>query len=130
METIRVAVGIAIQNQKVFVTQKGYGPYIGYYEFPGGKIESNETPISALVREMKEELQVSITDIEYFDVFEYAIENVIYRIHAFFYQCSEPFIQTEQLKLLWIPITELDQLHWLESNQAMIQRLMKEYTIN
>lgn len=127
METIRVAVGIAIQNQKVFVTQKGYGPYKGYYEFPGGKIEPNETPVSALIREMKEELEVDITDIQFFDVFEYELDHVHYRIHAFFYQCKEEFVLTEQLKIEWIPLSQLDQYHWLESNQVMIQRLMKEY---
>ena len=56
MKTIRVAAAIMIEQGKVFATQRGYGEFKDGWEFPGGKIEPEETPEDAIVREIKEEL--------------------------------------------------------------------------
>ena len=56
MKTIRVVAAIIIDEGKIFATQRGYGEFKGGWEFPGGKIEPNETPEAAIVREIKEEL--------------------------------------------------------------------------
>ena len=55
MKTIRVAAAIIIENGKVFATQRGYGEFKDGWEFPGGKIEPDETPEAAIVREIREE---------------------------------------------------------------------------
>ena len=54
MKTIRVVAAIIIKNGKVFATQRGYDDFKGGWEFPGGKIEIEETREEALVREIKE----------------------------------------------------------------------------
>ena len=56
MKTIRVVAAIIQNNDKIFATQRGYGAYKDYWEFPGGKIEANETSEHAIVREIQEEL--------------------------------------------------------------------------
>lgn len=56
MKTIRVVAAIIIEEGKVFATQRGYGEFKDGWEFPGGKIDSGETPEEALIREIKEEL--------------------------------------------------------------------------
>ena len=56
MKTIEVVAAIIIKDGKVFATQRGYGQWQGWWEFPGGKIESGECPQEALVREIREEL--------------------------------------------------------------------------
>lgn len=71
MKTIRVVAAIIIDNGKVFATQRGYGEFKDGWEFPGGKIESNETPEDAIVREIKEELDTEVEVIELFDTVEY-----------------------------------------------------------
>lgn len=53
MKTIRVVAAIIIDEGKIFATQRGYGEFKGGWEFPGGKIEPNETPEAAIVREIK-----------------------------------------------------------------------------
>ena len=57
MRTIEVVAAIIIKDNQVFATQRGYGEWQGWWEFPGGKIEPEESPQSALVREIKEELE-------------------------------------------------------------------------
>ena len=47
MKTIRVVAAIIHKDGKIFATQRGYGAYKDYWEFPGGKIEAGETPEQA-----------------------------------------------------------------------------------
>ena len=65
MKTIRVVAAVirAVNNENkpvIFATQRGYGEFKGGWEFPGGKIESGETPQQALKREIMEELDTEI----------------------------------------------------------------------
>ena len=60
MKKIEVVAAAIISNGKVFAAQRGYGNYEGYWEFPGGKIESGETFVQALQREIFEELNISV----------------------------------------------------------------------
>jgi 8-oxo-dGTP diphosphatase len=61
MKTIEVVAAIIIKEGKVFATQRGYGDWKGWWEFPGGKIEPDEEPRDALVREINEELDADIS---------------------------------------------------------------------
>ena len=71
MKTIQVVAAVIFHEGKMYATQRGYGDWRDYWEFPGGKIEPGETPEEALVREIREELDVGITvlghlcDVEY-----------------------------------------------------------------
>ena len=60
MKTLRVVAAVILSNGHVFATQRGYGPWKGGWEFPGGKIEPGETPPQALAREIREELDTEI----------------------------------------------------------------------
>ena len=71
MKTLKVVAAIIINNNKVFATQRGYGEFKDGWEFPGGKIEPNETPEAALVREIEEELDTEINVGELIDTIEY-----------------------------------------------------------
>ena len=59
-KSIKVVVAVIRKGNYVFATQRGYGEYKDWWEFPGGKIEEGETPEYALVREIKEELDSDI----------------------------------------------------------------------
>lgn len=60
MKTIQVVAALIIDNGRIFATQRGYGEWKDYWEFPGGKIEPGESPEEALVREIREELATDI----------------------------------------------------------------------
>ena len=60
MKTIEVVASIIHQDGKILATQRGYGEYKGLWEFPGGKMEPDETEEQAIVREIREELNVEI----------------------------------------------------------------------
>ena len=70
MKTIRVVAAVILDSaekpSQIFATARGYGEYKGGWEFPGGKIEQNESPEDAIVREIKEELDTEIIPLEMF----------------------------------------------------------------
>lgn len=61
MKTINVVAAVIVHDGKVFTTQRGYGEFAGGWEFPGGKVEAGETPEQALVREIREELETTVS---------------------------------------------------------------------
>ena len=60
MKTIEVVAAIIHQGGRILATQRGYGDYKGWWEFPGGKMEPGETQEQAIRREIAEELNVQI----------------------------------------------------------------------
>ena len=70
-KTIHVAAAVIHRGDEIFVTQRGYGEYKDWWEFPGGKVENGETPEEALVREIREELDTSIEVEEFLTTVEY-----------------------------------------------------------
>ncbi len=71
MKTIKVVAAVIRSEDKIFTTARGYGEFKGQREFPGGKIEPGETPKEALIREIKEELDVEIKVDDLIDTIEY-----------------------------------------------------------
>ena len=60
MKQIEVVAAIIRKEDKIFATQRGYGDWKDWWEFPGGKMEPGETPEEALKREIREELETKI----------------------------------------------------------------------
>ena len=99
MKTINVVAAVIFRTfegkTQVFATAKGYGEFKGQWEFPGGKVEAGESLEEALIREMKEELGVQVTDCRevYSTVFTYPHATV----HLHFLHCR---LNSEELKCL------------------------------
>ena len=71
MKTIDVVAAVIYKDDRIFVTQRGYGEYKDFWEFPGGKIEEGEAPADALIREIREELDTLIEPVKLIDRVEY-----------------------------------------------------------
>ncbi|MEG2260797.1 MAG: NUDIX domain-containing protein, partial [Raoultibacter sp.] len=66
MKTVRVVAAVIFHEKTILATQRNYGEFEGGWEFPGGKIEPGETPEKALKREIREELEIEIHNISFF----------------------------------------------------------------
>ena len=83
MKTIEVVAAIIHKDGKILATQRGYGEYKGWWEFPGGKMEPGETEEQAIVREISEELNVEIRVERKVCTVEYDYPQFHLRMHAF-----------------------------------------------
>lgn len=117
-------VGAAIINDKneVLCAQRGYGSLKGKWEFPGGKIEKDESDAEALVREIKEELgiNVSVKDMIDENYHEYDTFNVNLRVYKCTYISGE-INDTEHQSLKWVESRKLNDLDWADADKPIVE---------
>ena len=82
-KTIEVVAAIIIKDGKAFATQRGYGEFQGWWEFPGGKMEAGESPQEALKREIREELDADVLVKELLETVEWDYPNFHLTMHCF-----------------------------------------------
>jgi len=127
MKTIHVVAAIIIDGDRIFATQRGYGDWKDYWEFPGGKIESGETPEEALRREILEELDTKIaigakiTTIEY-DYPEFHLSMECFLAHV----VEGSLVLREHEAARWLKNNELDSVRWLPADQTIIELLKQQ----
>lgn len=123
-KNIEVAAAIIIRNGKVFATQRGYGEWKGWWEFPGGKIESGECPQEALKREIKEELDAEISVGELLQTVEWDYPAFHLTMHC--YICS---LESGSLHLneheasAWLTEGTLSSVQWLPADLILLDRI-------
>ena len=126
MKTIEVVAGIIFDKDKVFATQRGYGNYKGWWEFPGGKIEDGETHQQALVRELREELQIEVEVLDFIKTIEgvYPEYKVILHCYEVKIVTGEPVLLEHQASR-WVAAEELHNLMWLKSDLDILEDIKK-----
>ena len=126
MKTIEVVAAIIIRNNEVFATQRGYGDWKGWWEFPGGKIESGECPQEALKREIREELDAEITVGALLDTVEWEYPTFHLTMHC--YVCSlesENICLKEHESSAWLDKETLDSVQWLPADLVLLSKIAK-----
>lgn len=127
MKTIRVVAAVIREGDKVFATAKGYGEFKGMWEFPGGKVEDGETPQQALVREIKEELEVDIKVGELIDTIEYDYPTFHLSMDCFWAEIICGKIELKEAEdAKWLSRDELDCAKWLPADIILINFLLKD----
>lgn len=117
MKEIKVVVAIIQKENKILATKRGYGEFINMWEFPGGKIESGETKEQALVREIKEELNIEISVDKFALDIEYQYPNFYLFMSCFMCSIKEGSIELlEHNDGKWITKEELNTLNWLPAD--------------
>ena len=131
MKSIRVVAAIIksvneMDEPVVFTTQRGYGEYKDWWEFPGGKIEGDETPENALAREIKEELDAVITVDEYLITVEYDYPEFHLSMDCFWCSLKEGHLTLlEHEAAKWLPLNNLRQVNWLPADVMVIDAIEK-----
>ena len=124
MKTINVVAALIVHNGRIFATQRGYGEWKGWWEFPGGKVEQNETPEDALVREIQEELATEIRVESFVSTIEW--DYPTFHLSMRCYLCS---VVSGSLTLLeheaaaWLDREHLRSMQWLPADEAIISEI-------
>ena len=127
MKQIEVVAAIICKEGRIFATQRGYGEFKDWWEFPGGKIEAGETPEEALKREIREELSTEIKVDVFLCTVEYDYPQFHLKMHCFL--CS---LLTEALHLneheaaRWLRKDELESVKWLPADLEIIGLIKDE----
>ena len=125
---MEVVAAIIHDNEgRIFATQRGYGEWKDWWEFPGGKMEAGETPEEALVREIREELSAEISVDKFICTVEYDYPAFHLTMHCFL--CSligEALHLNEHEAAKWLGKGELDSVKWLPADVKVVEALMKE----
>ncbi len=129
MKTVRVVAAVICDcsecGTRILATERGYGEFKGRWEFPGGKIEPGETPQQALVREIREELDVMIAVDKLIDTVEYDYPAFHLSMDCFWCSIEDGEIMLkEALDARWISVDALPDLDWLPADRALIGKIL------
>ena len=125
MKEIRVVAAVIRDGDRVFATQRAYGDYKGWWEFPGGKIEPGETPEEALKREISEELAADIRVEEFIATVEYDYPEFHLSMDCFFCSlenCSLTLLEAEDAA--WLTRDDIYSVKWLPADLILIQQIV------
>ena len=130
-KTIEVVAAIIRREDEIFATQRGYGDWKDWWEFPGGKMEPGETPEEALIREIREELSTEISVDEFLCTVEYDYPasgrgGRAFHLTMHCFLCS---LLTDALHLneheaaRWLKKEDLDSVDWLPADREVVREL-------
>lgn len=128
MKNIEVSSAIIIKDNKIFVTQRGYGDFKDKWEFPGGKLEKGESGEDCIVREIKEELDADIKVIKFLNTIEYTYPTFHLIMHN--YICE---LKNNHMSLLeheaanFIDINDLSNVDFLPADLLILDDLRKYF---
>ncbi|MCP1111173.1 8-oxo-dGTP diphosphatase [Lachnospiraceae bacterium PM6-15] len=128
MKAIEVVAAIIKEDNKIFATQRGYGDFRGGWEFPGGKMETGESPEEALVREIEEELETQVRVGELVHTVEYDYPKFHLTMHCYLCQIvSGNLTLTEHTAARWLSKSDIDSVDWLPADAPVIEILKEKY---
>ena len=129
-----VSAAIIQVNNKILCFQRGPSKfdYVSQkYEFPGGKLEEGESPEKALVREINEELNLIISQLEFFQTVEHEYPDFKITMHAF--KCVANNIEeiplNEHLNFKQLAVSELSDLDWAAADIPFVEKLISESNV-
>lgn len=129
MKKIQVVAAIIYHENKILCVQRGYSKYDYInqkFEFPGGKVEKGETNEEALIREIKEELEMEISDLNFLIKVEHTYPD--FHISMNCYECksnSKDLTLHEHIDYKWLDKSELESLDWAAADVPVVNKLIQ-----
>lgn len=124
MKTIEVVAAVVRDGGRILATERGYGDFKGGWEFPGGKMEPGETPEAAVVREIEEELRVTVRPTAFIETVEYDYPTFHLTMHCFMCEVvSGEITLTEHLAMKWLTKETLETVDWLPADVSVVRKL-------
>lgn len=131
MKTIEVVAAIIKKQDKIFITRRSYGEFADMWEFPGGKIELGESREEALIREIKEELELDINNLEYLTTVEYDYPNFYLTMHCFICEiCGGELVLNAHNDAKWVSLEELSTQKWVPADVEVVEKILNDFKIN
>lgn len=124
MKQIEVVAAVIRRGAEVFATQRGYGDFKGWWEFPGGKIEEGETAEEALVREIREELECEILVGDLIQTIDWDYPAFHIKLHCFWCSltCGSMKLK-EHEAALWLSKETLGSVKWLPADESLVKEI-------
>lgn len=130
MKRINVVAAVIKQDGRILATQRGYGTFKDWWEFPGGKIEPGEEKEAALIREIREELNAEISIDKFLTTVEYDYPDFHLTLHCYLCSFTSPHFELlEHENARWLSSEELYTPKWLPADIEVVNLLMKEHHI-
>ena len=129
--SLEVVAAIIFFKNKILVTQRKFhkdNAFSYKFEFPGGKVENNEDKITALKRELLEELNLKLTNFKHFISYNYSYHLDEIKLHFYLSNVKELKLTLkvhEAYKL--VTVRQLTQLDWLAADYEVIKKLQSKY---
>ena len=127
MKQIEVVAAIIHDDQGcIFATQRGYGEWKDWWEFPGGKMEAGETPEEALRREIWEELETRIVVEKFVETVEWDYPAFHLTMHCYLCHVESGHLELKEHEAAkWLNKDELESVRWLPADWDLVRKLKK-----
>lgn len=127
LKTIEVVAAIIQDGDRYFATQRGYGDYKDWWEFPGGKVEAGETPEEALVREIQEELDTTIKVERFLTTVDWDYPKFHLTMHCYLCTVAEGDLTLREHEAAkWLTMEDIDSVNWLPADVLVVNALKKQ----
>ena len=128
MKQIEVVAAIIYDSDgRIFGTQRGYGDYKDWWEFPGGKMEAGETPEEALRREIWEELETRIVVEKFVETVEWDYPQFHLSMHCYLCHVESGHLELKEHEAAkWLNKDELESVNWLPADLKVIEKVRCE----
>ena len=130
MKQIEVVAAVILHEGRIFATQRGYGEWKDWWEFPGGKMESGETPEEALKREIREELATDIGVDDLIETIEWDYPKFHLTMHCYWCHVEKGSLSLQEHEAgKWLAKDELDSVKWLPADVEVVETIKQEQVL-